>query len=168
MLLCCFFLMWLKVKLKATMTTNNRRLRQHDQMTRKRRGRGTKGRKGIRGGEQQRQTWLSVSPFIHQHLKRCTKQLGSVCWDCPFIPLTAVVYKNTKSPVVCVCWFLRTPERPGSAGWRGGVNFYTLQKHILFSCCQWNKNVFSTGSLVLVMVKKLKKNQESETKKKKK
>lgn len=50
--------------------------------------------------EQQRQTWLSVSPFIHQHLKRGTKQLGSVCWDCPFIPLTAGVYKNTK--VTCV------------------------------------------------------------------
>lgn len=163
--------MWLKVKSKATMTTNNRRLRQHDQMRKKRRGRGTKGRKGIRGGEggeQQRQTWLSVSPFIHQHLKRCTKQLGSVCWDCPFIPLTAVVYKNTKSPGVCVCWFLRTPERPGSAGWRGGVNFYTLQKHILFSCCQWNKNVFSTGSLVLVMVKKTKKKNKSQKQKKKK
>lgn len=52
---------------------------------------------GAGGAEGQRQTWLSVSPFIHQHLKRGTKQLGSVCWDCPFIPLTAVVYKNTKS-----------------------------------------------------------------------
>lgn len=52
------------------------------------------------GAEQQRQKWLSVSPFIHQHLKRGTKQLGSVCWGCPFDPLTAVVYKITK--VTCV------------------------------------------------------------------
>lgn len=27
------------------------------------------------GAERQRQTWLSVSPFIHQHLKRGTKKL---------------------------------------------------------------------------------------------
>lgn len=47
-----------------------------------------------------------------------------------------------------------------------GNFFYTLQKHILYSCCQWN-NVFSTGSLVLVMVKKnkIKKTQRVRNKK---
>lgn len=116
----------------------------------------------MRRGEQQRQTWLSVSPFIHQHLKRGTKKLSSVCWDCPFILLAAVVCENTK-----VSWFLRTPERPGVSGWRGAFFFfYTLQKHILYSCCQWN-NVFFTGSLVLVMVKKIEKKKTQRVRNKK-
>lgn len=67
------------------------------------------------GAEQQRQTWLSVSPFIHQHLKRGTKQLGSVSWDCPFIPLTAVVYKNTK--VTCVFLLVSVNSREAWFGW---------------------------------------------------
>ena len=68
---------------------------------------------GADGGvaEQQRQTWLSVSPFIHQHLKRGTMQLGSVCWDCPFIPLTTVVYENTK--VTCVFRLVSVNSREG-------------------------------------------------------
>lgn len=83
----------------------------------------------MRRGEQQRQTWLSVSPFIHQHLKRGTKKLSSVCWDCPFILLAAVVCENTK-----VSWFLRTPERPGVSGWRGAIFFFLhfTEAYIIF------------------------------------
>lgn len=44
--------------------------------------------------------------------------------------------------------------------------FYTLQKHILYSCCQWN-NVFFTGSLVLVMVKKIEKKKTQRVRNKK-
>lgn len=160
--------MWLKVKLKATMTTNNRRLRQHDQMRKKRRGRGTKGRKGIRGGEQQRQTWLSVSPFIHQHLKRCTKQLGSVCWDCPFIPLTAVVYKNTKSPG-CVCLLVSENSREAWFGWmKGGSQFlHFTEAYIIFLLPVKQKCLLYRILGVGDGKKNKKKNQESETKKKK-
>lgn len=82
----------------------------------------------MRRGEQQRQTWLSVSPFIHQHLKCGTKKLSSVCWDCPFILLAAVVCENTK-----VSWFLRTPERPGVSGWRGAIFFlHFTEAYIIF------------------------------------
>jgi len=38
----------------------------------------------------QKQTWLSVSPFIHQHLN-VVQSIWVFCWDCPFIPLIAVV-----------------------------------------------------------------------------
>lgn len=85
---------------------------------------------GEEGAEQQRQTWLSVSPFIHQHLKRCTKQLGSVCWDCPFIPLTAVVYKNTK--VTCVFLLVSENSREAWFGWMKGGKIFTLYRSIYY------------------------------------
>lgn len=103
--------------------------------------------------EQQRQTWLSVSPFIHQHLKRGTKQFGSVCWDCPFIPLTAGVYKKYKSHL-CVS----VNSREAWFGWmkRGSKFLHFTEAYIIF-LLPVKQNVFSTGSLVLVMVKKTKK-----------
>lgn len=40
-----------------------------------------------------------------------------------------------------LCVSVSENSREAWFGWmnRGGVNFYTLQKHILYSCCQWNK-----------------------------
>lgn len=63
--------------------------------------------------------------------------------------------KTQKSPV-CFCWFLRTPERPGLAGWRGVKFLHFTEAYIIF-LLPVKQNVFSTGSLVLVMVKKTKK-----------
>lgn len=125
--------------MKETTTTNKSQQLQHQQVRKeqllRRHCLGAGGKRGR--AEQQRQTWLSVSPFIHQHLKRGTKQLGSVCWDCPFIPLTAEVYKNTKVTCVCFCKLQRGRVWPHDEG--KSIFFYTLQRHILFSCCQWNK-----------------------------
>lgn len=125
--------------MKETTTTNKSQQLQHQQVRKeqllRRRCLGAGGKRGR--AEQQRQTWLSVSPFIHQHLKRGTKQLGSVCWDCPFIPLSAEVYKNTKVTCVCFCKLQRGRVWPHDEG--KSIFFYTLQRHILFSCCQWNK-----------------------------
>lgn len=117
------------------------------------------------GAEQQRQTWLSVSPFIHQHLKRGTKQLGSVCWDCPFIPLNAVVYKNTK--VTCMFLLVSVNSREAWFGWmkRGSQFLHFTEAYIIF-LLPVKQNVFSTGSLVLVMVKKTKKKNKSQKQKK--
>ena len=81
------------------------------------------------GAEQQRQTWLSVSPFIHHHLKRGTKQLGSVCWGCPFNPLTAVVYKR----VTCVFQLVSVNSREAWFGWmKRGSQFFTLYRSIYY------------------------------------
>jgi len=115
--------------------------------------------------EQQRQTWLSVSPFIHQHLKCGTKQLGSVCWDCPFIPLTTVVYKNTK--VTGVFLLVSVNSREAWFGWmkRGSQFLHFTEAYIIF-LLPVKQNVFSTGSLVLVMVKKTKKKTKSQKQKK--
>lgn len=73
--------------------------------------------------------------------------------------------KIQKSPV-CFCWFLQTPERPGLAGWRGEVNFFTLYRGIYYFL------VASETKCLLYRIlgvgdgkKNKKKNQESETKK---
>lgn len=117
--------------------------------------------------EQQRQTWLSVSPFIHQHRKRGTKQLGSVCWDCPFIPLAAEVYQNTK--VTCVFLLVYVNSKDGWCGRmeRGGNLFLHFTEAYIIFLLPVKQNVFSTGSLVLVMAKKKMKRKKSETKKNK-
>lgn len=144
---------------KATTTTNKSRQLQHQRMRRRELSvlSGAGGQLGWEGwAEQQRQTWLSVSPFIHQHLKLGTKQLSSVCWDCPFIPLTAVVYKNTK--VTCVFLLVSVNSREAWFGWmkRGSKFLHFTEAYIIF-LLPVKQNVFSTGSLVLVMVKKTKK-----------
>lgn len=125
--------------------------------------------------EQQRQTWLSVSPFIHQHLKCCTKQLGSVCsvGTVLFIPLTTVVYKKYKSHLCVSAGFCKLQRGLVWLDEEGkSIFFYTLQKHILFSCCQWNKKcllyrILGVGDCKKNNKTKQKKNQESEKTKKK-
>lgn len=62
-----------------------------------------------------------------------------------------------KSHLCVFCWFLRTPERPGLAGWMGGSKFLHFTEAYIIFLLPVKQNVFSTGSLVLVMVKKTKK-----------
>lgn len=91
--------------------------------------------------------------------------MGSVCWDCPFIPLTAVVYKNTK--VTCVFLLVSVNSREAWFGWmKRGSNFLHFTEAYIIFLLPVKQNVFFTGSLVLVMVKKTTtKKKESETKK---
>lgn len=110
------------------------------------------GLQQMRRGEQQRQTWhvsftvySSTPETWYKEIEFCLLGLSfhssrrSGVWK----HKSQLVSENSRG-LVCLV-------EEGQF-----VFFYTLQKHILYSCCQWN-NVFSTGSLVLVMVKKNKK-----------
>lgn len=110
------------------------------------------GLQQMRRGEQQRQAWhvsftvySSTPETWYKEIEFCLSGLSfhssrrSGVWK----HKSQVVSENSRE---AWCVWLK----------RGNLFFYTLQKHILYSCCQWN-NVFSTGSLVLVMVEKIKK-----------
>lgn len=73
--------------------------------------------------EQQRQTWLSVSPFIHQHLKRGTMQLSSVCW-------TVLSFLSPQCGEKSVCfWKL---QRGFGCMKRGKSIYFTLYRSIYY------------------------------------
>lgn len=62
------------------------------------------------------ETNMAVSFTVYSSTpERGTKQLGSVCWDCPFIPRIAVVQKK-KSLV----FFCKLQRGLVWAGWKSG------------------------------------------------
>jgi len=91
----------------------------------------------------------------------------SVCWDCPFIPLTAVVYKNTK--VTFVFLLVSVNSRVAWFSWmKRGRIFFTLYRSIYyFLVASETKRLLYRILGVGDDKKKIKKKQESETKKKK-
>lgn len=120
---------------------------------------------GVRWGRTT-ETNMAVSFTVYSSTpERGTMQLCSVCWGSPFNPLTAVVYKNTK--VTCVFQLVSVNSREAWFGWlKRGSNFFLhfTEAYIIF-LLPVKQNVFSTGSLVLVMVKKNKKTKQTKKKK---